>query len=56
MITVQCVDDGCEGFYRVQFNGQTYQSEDLDTCFDSVLSAMGHEIVYVNVEEFGEDV
>lgn len=54
MIIVECVDDGCEGFYRITFNGETYQSEDLDVCLHNVLGAMGHEVMYVSTEEFGD--
>lgn len=50
-IIVESVDDGCEGFYRTEINGQKLVADDMNYFFEDVLRALGYNVVYNNIEE-----
>jgi hypothetical protein len=57
-IEVECVEDGCEGFYRVLINDQDacFEAEELSSAFHDAFTFLGFNINYKDVEEFKEIV
>lgn len=50
-LSIDCVDDGCEGFLRVVINGEEIKNYGDFDFFNEVLEALGYNVTYNNIEE-----
>ena len=51
-ITIESVDDGCEGFLRTEIENKIISSDDHYIFFTNVLEALGYELEFVYIEEY----
>jgi hypothetical protein len=50
-ILIDCVDDGINGYMRTFVDGEIIQADDPYNFFDMLLTALGFNAVYNNIEE-----
>jgi len=50
-LKIDCVDDGINGFMRTFVDGEIIQADDPYNFFDTLLTALGYDVIYNNIEE-----